>query len=117
MSDDSNKQVTPAKRKPPAAGMGRKKGSLNKTTRAAKDAIASLNHHRGENTTSAASSLLTSVVDIKADGDHAIVIEITQRQAIGANQLLRATHHRSAPCFDCHANQQDEDQYTANGKG
>ena len=40
MSDDSNKQVPPVKRKPPAAGMGRKKGSLNKTTRAAKDAIA-----------------------------------------------------------------------------
>lgn len=37
----SNKQVkSTARRKPPAAGMGRKKGSLNKTTAAAKDAIA-----------------------------------------------------------------------------
>jgi hypothetical protein len=37
---DSNKQVEPsAKRKPPAAGRGRKKGELNKTTRALKDAI------------------------------------------------------------------------------
>jgi hypothetical protein len=36
-----NKEVKAAgNRKPPAAGMGRKKGSLNKTTRAAKDAIA-----------------------------------------------------------------------------
>lgn len=29
-----------AKRKPPAAGMGRPKGALNKTTQSAKDAIA-----------------------------------------------------------------------------
>ena len=43
-----------------------------------KDAIASLNHHRGEKTTSAAKALLASVVDIKADGDHAIVIELNQ---------------------------------------
>lgn len=35
-----NKEVKPvAKRKPPAAGMGRKKGSLNKTTALLKDAI------------------------------------------------------------------------------
>lgn len=44
----------------------------------AKDAIASLNHHRGEDTTSAASALLASVTDIKAKGDHAIVIELNQ---------------------------------------
>lgn len=43
-----------------------------------KDAIASLNHHRGETTTSAAASLLSSVTDIKADGDHTIVIELNQ---------------------------------------
>jgi hypothetical protein len=36
-----NKEVKPAvKRRPPAAGMGRVKGSLNKTTRTAKEAIA-----------------------------------------------------------------------------
>jgi len=36
-----SKQVTPgARRKPPAAGKGRVKGSLNKTTRTAKEAIA-----------------------------------------------------------------------------
>jgi len=36
------KQVNPtAKRKPPAAGKGRKLGSVNKTTKSAKDAIAS----------------------------------------------------------------------------
>ena len=43
-----------------------------------KDAIASLNHHRGENSTSAATALLTSVTDIKAKGDHTIVIELNQ---------------------------------------
>jgi hypothetical protein len=38
---DTNKHEEVAeKRLPPAAGMGRKKGSLNKTTRAAKEAIA-----------------------------------------------------------------------------
>ena len=36
---DSNKQVPPVARKPPAAGMGRRKGSLNKTTALMKDAI------------------------------------------------------------------------------
>ena len=44
----------------------------------AKDAIASLNHHRGESSTSAATALLTSVTDIKADGEHTIVIELDQ---------------------------------------
>lgn len=44
----------------------------------ARDAIASLNHHRGENTTSAAKALLTSVTDIKADGDHRVIIELDQ---------------------------------------
>jgi len=42
------------------------------------DAIASLNHHRGENTSSAAKPLLESVVDIRADGDQAIVLELAQ---------------------------------------
>lgn len=38
---EANKQVKPAgaRPKPPAAGMGRKKGSLNKTTAAVKDAF------------------------------------------------------------------------------
>ena len=44
----------------------------------AKDAIASLNHHRGENSTSAAKALLTTVTDIKAKGDHAIEIHLDQ---------------------------------------
>lgn len=44
----------------------------------ANDAVASLNHHRGENTTSAAKPLLASVTDIKADGDHTVKIELDQ---------------------------------------
>ena len=43
-----------------------------------KDAIASLNHHRGENSTSSAKPLMDAVTDIKADGDHTIVIELSQ---------------------------------------
>lgn len=39
MSDPSTKVVT-NRAKPPRAGMGRPKGSLNKTTQTAKDAIA-----------------------------------------------------------------------------
>jgi peptide/nickel transport system substrate-binding protein len=42
----------------------------------ARDAVASLNHHRGEDSTSAAKALLQSVVDIQPDGDHAIVITL-----------------------------------------
>ncbi len=44
----------------------------------AKDAVASLNHHRGEATTSAAKPLLADVTDIRADGDHTLVIELSQ---------------------------------------
>lgn len=41
MTDKANKQVTSAapRRKPPAAGMGRKKGSVNKTTASVKQAL------------------------------------------------------------------------------
>ena len=44
----------------------------------AKDAVASLNHHRGDDTTSAAKTLLDSVTDVRADGDHTLVIELEQ---------------------------------------
>lgn len=42
------------------------------------DAIASLNHHRGDSTTSAAKPLLAAVTDIMAKGDDTIVIELSQ---------------------------------------
>ena len=42
------------------------------------DAIASLNHHRGESSSSAAKALLNSVTDVKADGPHTIVITLNQ---------------------------------------
>lgn len=44
----------------------------------AKDAIASLNHHRGEDTSSAAKALLATVTDIKAAGDHTIEVSLDQ---------------------------------------
>lgn len=39
MADQSTKVVRPANRRPPAAGIGRKRGVPNKTTRALKEAI------------------------------------------------------------------------------
>ncbi len=41
------------------------------------DVIASLNHHRGDNTTSAAKALLTDVVDITKDGDFIVKVKLT----------------------------------------
>ncbi len=38
----------------------------------------SLNFHRGDKSTSAAKALLTAVTDIQTDGDHTIVISLTQ---------------------------------------
>ncbi|MEZ5534091.1 MAG: ABC transporter substrate-binding protein [Thiolinea sp.] len=43
-----------------------------------KDVIASMNHHRGEESKSAAKALLETVTDIKADGDHTVVFELSQ---------------------------------------
>lgn len=47
----------------------------------AEDAVASLNFHRGEESKSAAKSLFSDVVDIKADGKHAIVIKTSAGNA------------------------------------
>lgn len=44
----------------------------------AADVVASINHHRGENTTSAAKALLAGVTEVKADGDHTVVITLDQ---------------------------------------
>lgn len=44
-----NKQVQTVKRKPPAAGMGRKKGSLNKATKVFRDTVTSLLESNAEN--------------------------------------------------------------------
>ena len=43
-----------------------------------KDALASIRHHLGEDSTSAAASLLSNVVDVRADGDFTLVIELDQ---------------------------------------
>ncbi|WP_299648678.1 ABC transporter substrate-binding protein [uncultured Jannaschia sp.] len=47
----------------------------------ADDVIASLNHHRGDDTTSAAKALLTDVSDIAKDGDHTIVVTLSRGNA------------------------------------
>ncbi|WP_259400451.1 ABC transporter substrate-binding protein [Roseovarius sp. SCSIO 43702] len=47
----------------------------NKVTGA--DVVASLNHHRGDNTTSAAKSLLTDVEEIKDNGDNSVTITLS----------------------------------------
>lgn len=44
----------------------------------ANDVVASLNHHRGDDSTSAVKSLLTSVADIKADGDHVVRMSLSE---------------------------------------
>ncbi|MDW3204020.1 MAG: ABC transporter substrate-binding protein [Alphaproteobacteria bacterium] len=47
----------------------------------ADDVIASLNHHRGEDSTSAATALLKDVEDITKDGDHTITIKLSTGNA------------------------------------
>ncbi len=47
----------------------------------AEDVIASLNHHRGKDSTSAAAPLLTSITDIKADGADTIVVSLDSGNA------------------------------------
>ena len=47
----------------------------------ANDVIASLNHHRGEDSTSAATSLLTDVEDIVDNGDHSITMKLASGNA------------------------------------
>jgi peptide/nickel transport system substrate-binding protein len=47
----------------------------------AADVVASMNHHRGDSTTSAAKSLLTDVTDIVADGDHAVTFKLARGNA------------------------------------
>ncbi|SFO12491.1 peptide/nickel transport system substrate-binding protein [Roseovarius lutimaris] len=45
------------------------------------DVIDSLNHHRGDASTSAAKALLTDVTDVTADGDNAVVISLARGNA------------------------------------
>ncbi|MEM9329940.1 MAG: ABC transporter substrate-binding protein [Pseudomonadota bacterium] len=47
----------------------------------ADDVIASMNHHRGEESKSAAKGLLEPVVEIKKDGDHRVVFELNAGNA------------------------------------
>lgn len=47
----------------------------------ATDVIASFNHHRGDDSTSAAKALLSDVTDITADGDHTVVFTLSRGNA------------------------------------
>lgn len=49
----------------------------NGKTLDAHDVVASLNHHRGEDSTSAAKSIVEAVVDVRADGSHVVVIDLS----------------------------------------
>ena len=42
----------------------------------ADDVIASINHHRGEESTSAAGPIVAPIVDVKAEGSHTVVFEL-----------------------------------------
>lgn len=48
----------------------------NGKTVTANDVIASINHHRGEDTTSAAKPIVAAVKDMKADGDSTVVVSL-----------------------------------------
>jgi peptide/nickel transport system substrate-binding protein len=53
----------------------------NGKTMTAQDVIASLNHHRGEDSKSAAKSNVDPIADLKADGDHTVVFELNAGNA------------------------------------
>ena len=49
----------------------------NGKTLDAADVVASLNHHRGEDSESAAKSIVDPIADIRADGNHTVIIELS----------------------------------------
>jgi len=53
----------------------------NGKTMTAEDVIASINFHRGEDSTSVAKPLVASIVEIKADGPHTVVISLSEGNA------------------------------------
>lgn len=44
----------------------------------ANDVVASINHHRGDDSTSAVKALFASISDVKADGDHTVKISLSE---------------------------------------
>ena len=65
----------------------------------AQDVIASLNHHRGDRSTSAAKSMLTSVKDIVKNDDHSITIKMDSGMA-DLPWLLTDVHLAICPAND-----------------
>lgn len=71
----------------------------NGKTLTAADVIASINHHRGEDSKSAAKGLLTAITDIRADGDDMVIFDLE-----GANAdfpyIVSDYHLRILPSVD-----------------
>lgn len=53
----------------------------NGKTLDAKDVVASINHHRGEDSESSAKSILAPVTDVRADGKNTVVVELREGNA------------------------------------
>jgi peptide/nickel transport system substrate-binding protein len=53
----------------------------NAKTLTAGDVVASINHHRGEDSKSAAKPLVDPIVDVKADGEHTVVFTLQDGNA------------------------------------
>jgi len=53
----------------------------NGKTMDADDVVASINHHRGENSKSAAKAILASITEIKADGKDTVVVKLKEGNA------------------------------------
>lgn len=63
----------------------------NGKTLTAEDVVASLNHHRGDQSKSGAKGLFGAVTDIKADGNDTVVVTLSQGSVDFANSLT--DHH------------------------
>ena len=64
----------------------------NGKTMDANDVVASLNHHRGEDSKSPAKELLKAVVDMQSDGANAVVITLKRGQRRLPGRLERLPH-------------------------
>ena len=78
----------------------------------AKDAVASLNYHRGDDTKSAAKALLSDIVDIQAPDDHTLVIKASSGNA--DLPYLMSDYHLVMMKADAEGN---VDPRSANGTG
>ena len=78
----------------------------------AEDVVASINHHRGEASTSAAKPIVAPITDIKADGKHTVVFTLRCRQ-----RRLPLHSQRLSPCRSCRAKAGKADWQSGIGAG